>query len=70
VTERSTITITFSPALPCSTWHGDRLCGKDATVAQVYPAAGGWLMQPIFCRDCTAALARIYLPPAGEEQAT
>jgi hypothetical protein len=68
MTQRSTVTITFTPALPCSTWQGDRLCGKDATVAQVYPAAGGWLMQPI-CRDCTTALLRIYVAPAGEEQA-
>ena len=55
-------TISFNPALPCCTWQGDVLCGKPATVATLYPTGGGmYIMQPI-CRDCVAALERVYFP--------
>jgi hypothetical protein len=56
--------ISFSPALPCSSMIGDTLCGKDATVATLYPMGGGqFILQP-FCRTCVAQLQQIYGPPA------
>jgi hypothetical protein len=58
----TTTTITFSPALPCSTISADgaALCGKDATVGTLYPMGGGqYILQPI-CRECVAAMQRNY----------
>ena len=51
--------IKFDPALPCGTISGDVLCNKPAHVGIAYPAAGGWMLQPM-CQDCTANLVRIY----------
>ena len=51
--------IKFDPALPCATTDGEILCNKPATVAIVYPAAGGWMIMPI-CEDCTIATAKVY----------
>ena len=66
-----TTSIGFTPALPCATIQGDRMCGKPATAGTLYPLTGGlWLLQP-FCRDCTAALLWVYggdaelFPPAA-----
>lgn len=33
--------ISFSPPLPCSSVIGDGICGKEATVATLYPTGGG-----------------------------
>jgi hypothetical protein len=55
-------TISFKPAVPCSTIDGDRLCGRPANAGPIYPFSGGqWIMQPI-CRECTAALVKMYFP--------
>ena len=62
--------ITFSPPVPCATIDGISRCGKPATVATIYPMGGGqWIMQP-FCKDCVAALVRVYnlLPPEEREE--
>jgi hypothetical protein len=59
------LTITFDPPLPCSTWLFGRLCGKPATVATIYPTGGSmYIMQPI-CKDCVAGLAKVCL---GDEK--
>lgn len=61
-----TTTIGFHPALPCSTVQGDGICGQPATAGTLYPTGGGqYLLQP-FCRDCTAALMRVYGPDSSE----
>lgn len=60
-----TTSIGFTPALACSTMKDPdgTLCGKPATAGTLYSMAGGnWILQP-FCRDCTAALLRVYGPP-------
>ena len=60
-----TISIGFHPPLPCCTMQDadGTLCGKQATVGTLYPAAGGlWMLQP-FCRDCAIALVSVYSPP-------
>jgi len=60
--------ITFSPAVPCSSVHGDRLCGKPSTVATLYPSGGGqYLMQP-FCKACVAALLATYGGPIRDDR--
>lgn len=62
----TTISIGFSPALPCCTIQGALKCGKEATAGTLYPTSGGnYILQP-FCRDCTQALLRVYEPQGGE----
>ena len=51
--------IKIDPALPCATWHGDKMCRKPAMVAVCWYATGVWMMQPV-CRDCTRAAAALY----------
>jgi hypothetical protein len=62
----TSVTISFSPPLPCITWQGDRICGKDATVAHITPTGGGYLMQPI-CRECTLAMMKNYFPEQAQD---
>jgi len=51
--------IRFDPALPCATTNGETLCNKPAKVGIAYPAAGGWMLQPI-CKSCATAMGRVY----------
>lgn len=56
--------------LPCSVRNFDNpsgICGKPALVASVSPyddggewaTPGRWIVQPV-CRECTAAMAKVY----------
>jgi hypothetical protein len=58
--------ISFDPALPCSSIHGEKICGNPATVGTLYMIAGGqYILQP-FCRECVKRLQAIYNPPVEE----
>lgn len=66
--------IKFSPTLPCCTIDGEQLCNKPARVGVCYPAAGGWMLQPV-CPSCVLAVSKVYkivlwddeLKPEGEQ---
>lgn len=53
--------LSFSPPLPCSALdeHGAP-CGQPATAGFVRPVLGGTYDLLPVCRDCAAALQRLY----------
>jgi hypothetical protein len=57
-----TISIGFTPAVPCCTIQGITMCGEPATAGILYPTNdGNYILQP-FCQSCTQALLRVYGP--------
>jgi hypothetical protein len=52
-------TIAFTPAQPCGTADGPKVCGKPATVGILYLTISGLMFMPV-CAECTAAVAKLY----------
>jgi hypothetical protein len=55
------ILVRVDPPLPCCTVgpNGKDICGKPAKAGWADRFGQGYLLMPI-CRDCTAAMARLY----------
>jgi hypothetical protein len=63
-----TTTIAISPPLPCCALIAvQRRCGRPAKVAQATRLGdGSYHVQP-FCRDCVAAMQRVYSQTTNQE---